>query len=342
MAKVLFKGFQQVFMADYLQAVSQGEAKHYMWLVRPDAAKTDPTIENEGELYFGTRHYGHVSGTEQAALAQALISAGFDTDGSYLAYAAGQYTADAVSVLDATSKLDDALKDLDAEVKTDKPVAGNGIALTPSATGTTIEVAVKSGDKVLQSEASGISATLQIVKLATGDTEYDAQYAAQYKLVGIDGTTPLGHTIDLYKDQFLKEVEYVPEMTQAIIDKYHLPGTVSGYTENPYLCMLWALDVDPSVEGDDSDVKGIAIPLAKIFEDFTLDFKLNNLQFAKQSDGSYTLTIDATQINTVAAITPDSSIAVGTPVAAGSSIEAALNAVYSGALIYVDGTDAEA
>ena len=50
MAKVLFKGFQQVFMADYLQAVSQGEAKHYMWLVRPDAAKTDQLLKTRANF----------------------------------------------------------------------------------------------------------------------------------------------------------------------------------------------------------------------------------------------------------------------------------------------------
>lgn len=337
MAKVLFKGFQQVFMSDYLQAVANNEAKHYMWLVRPDSAKTEE-VEDEGELYFGTRHYGHVSGTEQAALAQALQSAGFDTDGSYLAYAAGKYTADATSVLDATRKLDDALKALDIVVAENKPLAGKSIVVTPSSAGTTIEVSIKANDKVLESTASGLSATLAIKKLESGDTGYDAGYASQYKLVGVDGSTALGQTIDILKDQFLKKVEYVPEMTTEKIAEFHLPGTVSGYTQNPYLCFLWELDTDPSVPGEQV---GTAIPLSEIFADFDLEFSLNNLPFVKQADGSYVLTIDATQINTAAAIVPDSSVAVGTTVAAGSSIEQALKAVYSGSLIYIDGTDSE-
>ncbi len=324
MAKVLFKGFMQV-TADVFNGKTEAEKKQYLWLVRPNGA-TDGT---KGDLYFGTRHYGHVDEAELDALKQILTSVGLNpTTGEYVPYGSGVYTSGATTVLDATSKLDDA-------VKANKVYEANGITVTNNATGTTVAVKVKDGDSVLATDASGLSATLQLVKI----DQPAAEFASQYKLVGKDGVTALGTTIDIVKDQFLKKVAYVEEMTDAIIAEYHLPGTVGDYTKNPYLCFLWELDTDPSTAGDQV---GTAIPLGEIFEDFTLVFKLNGEQFIKNTQtNEYELTIDATEIDTVAAITPDNTVEPGTAVTAGVSIEDALKAVYSGSLLYIDGNDVE-
>ena len=337
MAKVLFKGFKQSNMSEYLAAVQAGEAKQYMWLVRSDAAASGDT-QNEGEIYFGTRHYGHVSASESATLSKALESVGLDEHGNYVPYTEGNYTAEAQTVLEATSALDDKLKEVYDEVVRNKPIAGDSISLSVANSGTTINVTVQANDPVLASNPDGLSATLQLKKLESGDTGYDASFASQYKLVGKDGSTALGTTIDLIKDQFLKKVEYVSEMTQEKIDEFHLPGTVTGYTDNPYLCFLWELDTDPSEAGDQV---GTAIPLSEIFNDFNLVFRFNGEEFTKQADGSYSITVTADEINTLAAINVDSTVEVGTAIPAGTSVEDALKAVYSGAVLWIDGNDAE-
>lgn len=323
MPKVLFKGFKQVNATEWA-ATSDANKKQYMWFVRPDGA-TDGT---KGDLYFGTRHYGHVNEAELDALKQILTSVGLNpTTGEYVPYSAGTYTSAATTVLAATSALDDA-------VKANKVYEANGITVTNNATGTTVAVKVKDGDSVLATDASGLSATLRLVKIA----DPAAEFASQYKLVGKDGVTALGTTIDIVKDQFLKKVAYVEKMTAEIIAEYHLPGTVEGYTKNPYLCFLWELDTDPSTAGDQV---GTAIPLGEIFEDFTLVFKLNGEQFIKNEQNEYELTIDATEIDTVADITPDDTAVVGATIAAGSSIEEALGAIYSSSLLYIEGSDVE-
>ena len=332
MAKVLFKGFKQANMAQYLAAVADGTAKHYMWLVRPNSAAESDDHE-EGEIYFGTRHYGHVSAAESGVLVKAIESVGLDSEGNYVPYAGGNYTSGATTVLEATSALDDKTKEIFDEVVKNKPIAGNSISVDVADSGTTINVVVKTNDPVLESSAEGLSATLQLKKLESGDTGYDPGFASQYKLVGKDGTTALGTTIDLVKDQFLAKVEYVAEMTQEKIDEYHLPGTVTGYTDNPYLCFLW--------ETSSGEEVGTAIPLSSIFDDFNLEFYFNGEEFEKQADGSYSITVDATEIDTLAEINVDSNVEIGTAVPAGTSIEDALKAVYSGSVLWVDGSDVE-
>lgn len=92
---------------------------------------------------------------------------------------------------------------------------GNGKAITvitaPDGNSKTIDLVIDPNEKILSQSATGLLSTLKIKKLnnpATG-------LAAQYALVGIDNDIALGATIDLVKDQFLKEAEVVVKATQA-------------------------------------------------------------------------------------------------------------------------------
>lgn len=77
-----------------------------------------------------------------------------------------------------------------------------------------ISLSIKTGDKVLSQDTNGLFSTISIVKEGTPPDGL----ASQYKLVGIDGTTALGVTIDIAKDQLIGDVEYVHNATQTDVD----------------------------------------------------------------------------------------------------------------------------
>lgn len=58
-----FKGIKQSFLAAYIDAPLE-EKKGYLWFVRENSGNTD------GDVYFGTRHYGHFSNEDAAEIAK--------------------------------------------------------------------------------------------------------------------------------------------------------------------------------------------------------------------------------------------------------------------------------
>lgn len=82
MSEKIFKGFKQVLRAEYESAVTGGTALGYIWFVRPDSGNT-----SEGDIYLGTRHYGHFGENDLADLTSKVTnicnSVGLVADGTF-------------------------------------------------------------------------------------------------------------------------------------------------------------------------------------------------------------------------------------------------------------------
>lgn len=89
-----------------------------------------------------------------------------------------------------------------------------------------IALKINANDKILSQTADGLLSTLSLAKVVSPATGM----ASQYQLVGKDGTTVLGVTIDIPKDQFLKSAEFIASATEA--DKSIDTSIVIG---DPYL-----------------------------------------------------------------------------------------------------------
>lgn len=189
------------------------------------------------------------------------------------------YTPPANSTyLGSTTNIKDALAALDSNLAT---LAGNAITtitspnstLTVGGTGNsrTLDVnatnLVDSNDKVLGVTNSKITSNVTLKKITTAAS---SAYAAQYQLVGKDGTTALGATIDIPRDQVIKAAwlsatENGPEI--AASDTTTKAGYIvfeiyTDRTENPsattrvsvnigrFLEELEASDIASSIEGD--------------------------------------------------------------------------------------------
>lgn len=124
------------------------------------------------------------------------------------------YTPPANSTyLGSTHNIKEALAALDSNLAT---LAGNAITTitSPNSTVTvggtgnsrTLDVnatnLVNSNDKVLGVTSGKITSNVTLKKITTAAT---SAYAAQYQLVGKDGTTALGATIDIPRDQVIKD-----------------------------------------------------------------------------------------------------------------------------------------
>lgn len=93
-----------------------------------------------------------------------------------------------------------------------------------------IALKINANDKVLSQTADGLLSTLSLKKVATPATGM----ASQYQLVGKDGTTVLGVSIDIPKDQFLKSAEFIASATKA--DKAIDSSVIVG---DPYLKFIF-------------------------------------------------------------------------------------------------------
>lgn len=89
-----------------------------------------------------------------------------------------------------------------------------------------IALKINANDKILSQTSDGLLSTLSLAKVVSPATGM----ASQYQLVGKDGTTVLGVTIDIPKDQFLKSAEFIASATEA--DKSIDASVVIG---DPYL-----------------------------------------------------------------------------------------------------------
>lgn len=93
-----------------------------------------------------------------------------------------------------------------------------------------IALKINANDNVLSQTADGLLSTLSLKKVATPATGM----ASQYQLVGKDGTTVLGVSIDIPKDQFLKSAEFIASATEA--DKAIDSSVIVG---DPYLKFIF-------------------------------------------------------------------------------------------------------
>ena len=116
------------------------------------------------------------------------------------------YISGATSVINAVELLDTNLGTLAGNVITNITSTGNTVTVTGSGNSRNLEVnttnLVDSNDKVLGVNNSKITSNVTLKKITTATS---SAYAAQYQLVGKDGTTALGATIDIPRDQVIKD-----------------------------------------------------------------------------------------------------------------------------------------
>lgn len=125
---------------------------------------------------------------------------------TYTPPANANYISGATNVINAVELLDTNLGTLAGNVITNITSSGNTVTVTGSGNTRNLEVnttnLVDSNDKVLGVTNSKITSNITLKKITTAAS---SAYAAQYQLVGKDGTTALGATIDIPRDQVIKD-----------------------------------------------------------------------------------------------------------------------------------------
>lgn len=267
----LFKGFQQVLKTDYDAAVKAGTAVGYLWFVRPDSAST-----TEGDIYFGTRHYGHFGANDLNGITTTITniceSVGLIEDGTFEGFTA-EVVSGATSFADAINILGDRYNSLATTVSQKvASVTASNTTVTVDNTDTKnpkISVAIsKDSANTLTSKEDGLFVNVpeevpytgvDAVKIAnkqvslTIDTNdkvlsqsADGLLSTIQLVQDVDnslhytltgkGGANLGE-INIPKDQFLKEAVFVSAATQA--DKDIDSTVVIG---DPYLKFVFQTD----------------------------------------------------------------------------------------------------
>ena len=125
---------------------------------------------------------------------------------TYTPPANANYISGATNVINAVELLDTNLGTLAGNVITNITSTGNTVTVTGTGNNRNLEVntanLVDSNDKVLGVTNSKITSNVTLKKITTAA---NSAYAAQYQLVGKDGTTALGATIDIPRDQVIKD-----------------------------------------------------------------------------------------------------------------------------------------
>ena len=82
MNKQIFKGFKQVTAAQFNAAKEANELVGYLWLVRTEVANegTNNVDDDEYDLYFGSKQYGHYRAGELDALRDAILKLNGDVE----------------------------------------------------------------------------------------------------------------------------------------------------------------------------------------------------------------------------------------------------------------------
>lgn len=176
---------------------------------------------------------------------------GLSTSGTYVAYANGAYTSNASSVLDATSKLDDAISDLQGQITSNKLVGDKAIEVASGATGSTVSLKLVD-DGILTNSNDGLSATLKVKALTEQEIAVldDASNVREaYKLVGKDDSTAFGTVIKVYKDSALYSValgDMADKFTTSVSGDDHLTsnpdGITSGASGEEALRLIYSLE----------------------------------------------------------------------------------------------------
>lgn len=271
MAEKLFKGFKQVVKADYDAAVSNGTAIGYLWFVRPDASVT-----NEGDIYFGTRHYGHFGENDLASVTTTvtniLDSVGLPIDGEFQGFTGATLTnaKTIVQGVETLATLIDTLSaQIDAKVASisasdNSIVVDNTDSTNPkikvqisNTEGNTLEVKenglyVNVPTEVPYTGSDAITVTDHAIALKIADTDKvlsqdENGLIANVSLVQ-DSTDSLHYIlkgkdetvlgeINLPKDQFLKSAEFIASATEE--DKAIDASVIVG---DPYLKFVFQTD----------------------------------------------------------------------------------------------------
>lgn len=125
---------------------------------------------------------------------------------TYTPPANANYISGATNVINAVELLDTNLGTLAGNVITNITSTGNTVTVTGTGNSRNLEVntanLVDSNDKVLGVTNSKITSNVTLKKITTAA---NSAYAAQYQLVGKDGNTALGATIDIPRDQVIKD-----------------------------------------------------------------------------------------------------------------------------------------
>lgn len=125
---------------------------------------------------------------------------------NYTPPANSTYLGNTTNIKDALAALDSNLKTLADNTITNVTSTGNTVTVTGTGNSRNLEVnttnLVDSNDKVLGVTSGKITSNVTLKKITTAA---NSAYAAQYQLVGKDGTTALGATIDIPRDQVIKD-----------------------------------------------------------------------------------------------------------------------------------------
>lgn len=225
MSEKIFKGFKQVLQAEYDSAVTGGTALGYIWFVRPDSGST-----SVGDIYLGTRHYGHFGENDLADLKSDLqaeteratgVEGGLRTDvdskvasvtsGSNGIEIGGSATEPTVSLKFDNSgnvKFEETELGLKAQVdEVEVPVTG-----------------VKSGDKVLKLEGTELTSTITLDYVSSAQTIY---------LRGLNGN-PIS---EISAKDFIKD---------GMLDSATLETNPSGQTPGTYIVLTFNTDAGKS------------------------------------------------------------------------------------------------
>lgn len=121
-----------------------------------------------------------------------------------------------------------------------------------------IALKINAIDKVLSQSSDGLLSQIRLIKIGSPA----AGMASQYKLVGKDGSTALGVTIDIAKDQMLTSGEFIASATEE--DKTVDDSVIVG---DPYIKLVVSLK--------DDSTKAIYIPTKKLVDIYTAGNGIN-------------------------------------------------------------------
>lgn len=276
MSEKIFKGFKQVLQAEYDSAVTGGTALGYIWFVRPDSGST-----SVGDIYLGTRHYGHFGENDLADLTSKISSIctelgltaeggfeGFETDfiqgASSFANAIDTIAAKVNELVASVDSKVSGITASDNSVEVDssdpknpkikvKVSADSANTLTVKEDGLFVNVPEEvpySGKESVK--VSGKEISLQIDSTDKVLSQSDNGLLASISLVQ-DELNSLHYTltgkdganlgeINIPKDQFLKEASFVSAATES--DQQIDGSVVIG---DPYLKFVFQTDSDDKV-----------------------------------------------------------------------------------------------